>query len=321
MIDFMGEAGFAEEPSAEAIAQVVSDLRNGRRVESQNRFRTAPDSVVVDVTEIYRDLVRSGFPRREYRLYEEWPELVPPWKDCLLCWVNRAGNVLVARLELQQRPPGLSAAWDTPNVVDWGRVTWCVNVELWIGGRGDGEPIRPRGPVHMWRFALHEDGSPADLHWFEPGPGDLDWTDANDSPEGRRQAFTLPMVILMASLNFLNCRNVKAAEPQRPRPERRRLQKLGVQVQVIQVFAISRRSTAARSDSGENSGVPLHSVRGSFHHYGSKYVDAAHPNGRGLLFGRLEGKFYVPQHARGSTEHGERHSSYRLRAGSKAEAK
>jgi hypothetical protein len=42
----------------------------------------------------------------------------------------------------------------------------------------------------------------------------------------------------------------------------------------------------------------FHGVRGSYHRYGPEY-------GRGLLFGKYAGRFWVPPHVRGSREAGE----------------
>jgi hypothetical protein len=52
--------------------------------------------------------------------------------------------------------------------------------------------------------------------------------------------------------------------------------------------------------------VPLHSVRGHFAEYGT--------NGRGKLFGKYSGRYWIPAHARGSSEHGEVEQSYVMEA-------
>ena len=43
--------------------------------------------------------------------------------------------------------------------------------------------------------------------------------------------------------------------------------------------------------------MPLTSVRGHFREYGDAY-------GKGLLFGKHEGRFFIPSFARGELEHG-----------------
>jgi hypothetical protein len=52
--------------------------------------------------------------------------------------------------------------------------------------------------------------------------------------------------------------------------------------------------------------VPLTSVRGHFATYGQ--------DGRGLLFGKYAGRYWIPQHARGSAEHGVVAQEFRLEA-------
>lgn len=155
-----------------------------------------------------------------------------------------------------------------------------INTFLWIGGRSKATgPFPTSGPVHLWRTAVHEDGEPADLHWVHL------------VPEYPMERWDMAQLVFLGSLNFLNCRNIELVEPQRPRVETRRIARTGVTVQEINVFPVGRTTRTAAGD--PVGGTPVSPVRGHFSHYGPQY-------GRGLLFGKYAGKFWIPQHARGA---------------------
>jgi hypothetical protein len=306
--------------SAEEIAAVAADLRAGRAVNALPddpklygvaRAAAVRAGTVVDATAIYESL--ASHPRDIY-LYEDHPCIAPPWENALLCYLNEHGNVVAMALEateLRDRDP--EPQWKSDDLlgpsgeaveheVDWARVRWRLDVTVWIGGRsGDGRFIPTHGPRHLWRLAVYDGGEPADINWLvlqAPQPGDdtAVITSAHNS-------WGMALLVLLESLNFMGCRNVALVEPQRPRPERRRLARLGVSVHTINVFPVGRSTRSSGKPTGE--GVPLTSVVGHFSHYGSQY-------GRGLLFGRIAGKFWIPQHARGDASLGVSEADYRL---------
>jgi hypothetical protein len=115
----------------------------------------------------------------------------------------------------------------------------------------------------------------------------------------------LAQLVVLGDLNFLSCRNVDVAEPVRPRPERRRIARTGTRIHEI-IVRPAGSSTRSRGNTGIPVGaVPLTSVRGHFAHYGPDY-------GKGLLFGRHAGRFWIPAHIRGTAEVGEDIHTYRL---------
>lgn len=309
--------------SADAIASVVGDLERGRvrlvydpdenKPNGQRLAMAASDLwinhkfTVVDCTKIYNSLIEKDEP---VYLYEDHPSIVSPWPDAAYCYLNEHGNVIVMGTstrsyehsnEKKRHAMGelsdivrteSQTPWEPAQPVEWNRVKWISNTFIWVGGRSsESGPIPVSGPVHMWQYAVYEDGVPADLHWihiFERYPMEH-WNTAQ--------------LVLLGALNFLNCRNVSIETPQRPRPERRRIERTGVRVHEIMVTPTGRSS---RSASGEPLGMlPLTSVRGHFSHYGPKY-------GKGLLFGKHEGRYWVPQHARGDARWGEDEHSYVL---------
>lgn len=281
--------------SAEAIAAVVADIRRGR-VHQPAEFREITEKVVagvllaraqlpqpvVDATGIYRGL-RYRADSVGINLYSDFPSAVSPWPEALIAYVNRHGNVLV--MQVHSEPWSDDMRWSTPNPVDWGRVRWIVESSAWIGGHDQtGAACSTQGPVHVFHTAVYGDGEPADLRWIAL------------LKQHNEHVWEMPRAVLSATLNFMACSNIEIAEPKRTFPVRQRLRRFQVPVQTIVVRPPGRRSADA---AGQPDGRPMDeldtavtSVRGRFNHYGPRY-------GRGLLFGKLEGKFWIPAHARG----------------------
>lgn len=291
--------------SAEAIARVIGDLRaknvHPTRGADPRLLHMAlglanVSGPVVDATEIYRSLVARDDP---VDIYGDHPCIAPPWRDASVCYVNEHGNVIVMTLAVDDHlvltgKVGVDPEpWEAAEHTEWGRVRWTMHAFVWIGGRSKGRPSPTGGPAHLWQLAVYEDGAPGDLHWVHL------------MPEYPMERWDMAHLVLLGALNFCNCRNVELVEPRRPNAERKRILRTGVRVSEINVFPTGK---SVRSTSGERQGgTPLTSVRGHFACYGERY-------GRGLLFGKYAGRFWIPQHARGEREHGEIDHDYRLRA-------
>jgi hypothetical protein len=299
--------------SGEAIADVVADIKAGRwqapngerpdRVESLrwvNEHGRMDDAVVVDASTLYRTIQPSD---RVVDLYGDHQSIAPPWPAAFIGFENRFGNVLVSHMVADDAGDrGWSPMWETENHVDWDRVRWCIGLMVFVGGRSNstGRAIPVTGPVYVEQYAVYPDGSPADIHWMQVFDG---WD---------KSASEMHMRINLGVLNFLNCVNVGIAEPQRPRAERRRIERTGVRVSEIHVFPVGP-SASGGGRPLDGGGTALHSVRGHFANYGPRF-------GRGLLFGKHEGRFFRPQHARGAADNGEVEQSYVLHAEAESEA-
>jgi hypothetical protein len=293
--------------SAEPIAEVVADIRagrvdhpagfdaTGRRISKVYLERAQLPQPVVDCTAIYDSYISTD---KGVSLYDDHPSIVPPWTDSLLCWVNQYGNVTslqTHRSDWDGSTPSRED-WYTQNEVDWPRVRWIAEASIWVGGRsGDGRYMPTSGPCHLLRHAIHDDGSVADINWVAlmhkrglQGEG----YDLGDPHTGVWDTAT---VMVGAVLNFLGASNVEVAEPQRARPIRRRLARTGVAVQTIVVRPPGKRRAASAEARPIEAGEQVFSpVRGHWARYG---VD-----GRGLLFGRYSGKFWISAHVRGQDE-------------------
>lgn len=314
--------------STEAIATVIQDLRLGRNTarprsvtpefhQAALRLAAPEDAPVVNCTGIYQALN----DKPEIRIYEDFSCIAPPFDKALYVYVNEHGNVVVMSSQAQRvderedRSEPLWGADDTgwsdsdgfhqyddehepdENTAprpEWERVKWRIDTLLWAGGsEASGVRAPTTGPCHLWQFAVYENGEPADLHWTQI------------VPEYPMENWQIAHVVLLSSLNFLGCRNVEIVEQPQPRAERRRIERKGPRptIHTINVFPAGK---TTRSPKGAPlGGLPVTPVRGHFASYGEQY-------GRGKLFGKLEGRFWIPQHARGSADNGENRADYKL---------
>lgn len=303
--------------SAEAIARVVADLRAGRVQPASHlderylqvmhqALQLVDDPVVVDAQKLYEQQATKD----EVYLYEDHPCIAPPWDEAVIAYVNQHGNVYamfshVVEYDATETPwtdveriGTRSNELSVPRGVelhplDWDQVKWVCSTFVYIGGSSQGNPMATHGPVHWWSYAIAADGTPLDIHWVQVLPDvDMDvWNMAN--------------LVVLGTLNFMNCRNIELVEPTRSRHERRRIERAGVTVNELRVFPVGK--TARRKSAGEPlfADTPLSPVRGHFACYGPEY-------GRGLLFGKHAGRFWIPQHVRGAAEHGEIRHEYIL---------
>ena len=116
----------------------------------------------------------------------------------------------------------------------------------------------------------------------------------------------------MQTLAFMHCRNVELGEtspPVKVQAKRRRANRAPLVRYHTLHIDLPRRSSGGGGASPVG-GKSLHIVAGHFAHYGECCAD--HPP-RGLLFGRLQGVYWVPTHARGEAVIGETRTDYEVR--------
>lgn len=288
--------------SVDMIGRVVSDIRCGRVVAISPDVRvkaltdTAITTPVVNATAVYHSICEGGGP---IDIYEDHPCIAPPWDAGVICYLNDHGNVHAMTLSVSDRQRGDPIVeWETMNPVRWNEVRWVVGVAVYIGGMSYtlNCHVPTTGPLLVYAWAVYESGEPADIHW-------IDVTGLNDEVEDYNNC----MLTVLATLNFMNCRNVSLIDQATTlhRAEARRLARTGVQINVLNVYPAGVTRRGDKRD--EPLGVPLTSVRGHFASYGERY-------GRKMLFGKYEGRFWIPMHARGSRDHGENVNDYDLKA-------
>lgn len=305
--------------SAEAIARVVRDFRRGtvQVITSDGELDTSVgaiearwgagltagliDAEVVDVTAIYHAHQADA---GGWMIYDE-SVCRPPLVNALYAWADRIGGVhaghgMTVHRDHERFP---TLAWqptDVEHSIDWTAVEWVTSIAMWVGGYSQTlQAYKPTiGPIGIVMLAINADGRLQDVHWLRP-----DFVHVLDRIDGQEidlveQLQTYAAVVTRA-LTFLNCRNVLILEPHRPRPEARRIARTGVIVNEIHVTPIGsyskgkpKQGPVPLSTSG-----PLTPVRGHIAHYGCCGRD-------GLLFGKIRGEFWIPQHHRGSTDAG-----------------
>ena len=267
---------------------------------------------VVDVTKVQAEVKRDtdaapkqDDPSGRTKVLLTWDEISrgkvfsPPWETAIFAYSHHTlqrptgGLVMLRAVDLTTnthltRFPGLVEQVQAGSMfkdVEWGLVRWVLNATIYF--HDTGLPNLLCGPMVMWNIPVYEDGSAAAC----------DMRAAIDYPETG-----LDTLIMCHALNICNAANVTLAEPHRPRPVQRRIQRSGVRVTEIHVRSIKASQQSAKGVV-QDPGVPLTSVRGHFAEYGPKY-------GKGLLFGHIEGRFWRPQHIRGDAAYGEIEHAY-----------
>jgi hypothetical protein len=302
--------------SAEVIAKMVSDLRKGR-------FSKAVPTAAQDeeaAWEVINDVARTGqatamvatevidatamvteveaFVTRMQKAQgggvasvgnveaTSGLTLAPPWEMAVIGYDHNDTAGVITMYSGKYDHANTSKWWDTEEdgdgnkvTVEWERVGWVIMAALFTNEGPNGSLY---GPTEFWRIAVYEDGAGAYV-WCK-----------GVAPQNH---YAYDMMILLNTLNICNASNVYLDEPVRQRAERRRVERTGVRVTEIHV-----RSTKGYKRSNGKAvvlqpGTPLTSVRGHMAEYGPKY-------GKGLLFGRIEGKFWIPQHVRGTEDCG-----------------
>lgn len=288
--------------SAEAIARVVRDLRDGRfaipdaeldkTVRREALPTVASRAPVIDATAIYHQLT-SG-PGVD--LYEAF-EIHPVWPIHVVGYQNGWGNVMLVVGLIDASEVAFAdgkGRWESQNEIAWADVKHILSGWVFFGGLGGGHPVRTTGPISQLDVAVYEGGKVADIHW----------TQIMHGPEVKHDLWENQMLIWLQTITLAGCTNVELVEPDRPRSQRRRLERTGVTPQEIVIRRISRTTRGERRPpSGEE--VPQSFVRGHFARYGPEY-------GRELLFGKYAGRFWIPAHARGSIERQQRDIDYKV---------
>lgn len=156
--------------TAEPIAAVVADLRAHRThhpaatdeagiiYSLKAAQRAAAPQPVVDCTAVFR----ATMGRDSVALYEDFPEITPPWDEALLCYVNTFGNVIVLQVH---RQPIAAGSWAAVRALVDDRVTPRLRAEI--------EDVLAQRREHTPRY--------------DPAETRRDWTDADWAAEFARQ--------------------------------------------------------------------------------------------------------------------------------------
>lgn len=116
--------------------------------------------------------------------------------------------------------------------------------------------------------------------------------------------------LVMNTLAYLSCKNVSlAARDNEPAAVRRAIKRHGGNAESYRYHVLIVRPPGAKSDApAEEIGVmPRHICRGHFSEYGPDF-------GKGLLFGKYAGRFYIPPHMKGDRKNGIVEKDYEIRS-------
>lgn len=277
------------------LARITADVKAGRvqRV-MRNRFvhqqvmgliDLAGNGPLVDATFIYD----TYLARDAVAIYEDHPDIRPPWSTAWVGYQNEHGNSLVSLVVATDWEDGFE--WESEHDNSFDGARWRYHVWTFIGGHGsDGSRLATSGPVTMTRVAVHEDGHPLEIGWV-----DL-------LGNGRAEEWDWSRWTMLGVYTLLNCRNVEIVESALPRALRRREERYGVRSHTVVISLSGQQSSSTSQPDGGAALIPLSTVRGHPAHYGNCCPSLHEP--KGLLFGKLEGKIWVPQYARGSEEVG-----------------
>lgn len=117
---------------------------------------------------------------------------------------------------------------------------------------------------------------------------------------------------IIVALDIANCRNIGVMPTKFPRPAQRRIQRIAAELTIGTLVVMPTNYRPGTVPTVETGAVPLTSIRGHFAHYGDCCPGGHEP--RGLYFGKGSGRYWIPQHARGTLDAGERINRYEVRS-------
>lgn len=247
-----------------------------------------------DVVPVFKidNVATYAYEHFEVRGMDSFPTLVPPFPEFWMEYTVPAGEIAGSQTAM------LFSARDA----DEPGVRWWVDMVSFSYF-----PEKPGvilGPSLFLTFGVAADGRLCrDLLNYRPA--DL----AHDHPKAKaltawRDHMGWLFVPFLLGLSFLNCKNVVVTEEAgryANRQDRRAAERRDDPPLVkYRTLHIEPMKTVLKTEGGiEQNGLKkaLHICRGHFAEYGDDY-------GKGKLFGKYEGRFFIPAHVRGSAEQG-----------------
>jgi hypothetical protein len=314
--------------------EVVSDRRSIIEVHTGYVHRFISTMPIIAVDNAYRYVKAPEFTTTNQYLYD-LPSIAPPFPALWAEWMQDNGKPVGVMATIEEGPfnvdglpewgetyennlrwlkrpssASISAAipflpgdkhsrWISNNLdrEGWKRVRWLWQLDFY---QGDGAKV-VMGPLFTLLVATNERGKLIDLTFtaFSELGADQNW-----------------LITFLQAMAFLHCRNVNLAKIAPSAALSKKHRKKGKIAQdllsyhVIEIEPFGRNQSASTGGFSDRSASRLHIARGSFHHYGNCCPDDHPP--KGLLFGKHEGVYWVPQHLRGDPERGTVISDYEI---------
>jgi hypothetical protein len=159
-------------------------------------------------------------------------------------------------------------------------------------------------PPVRWFMAVDERGIVPAL----PGGGRAFWIIDNLDPAQVLVASISFFYVPLLALTFLHCKNVEVIKP--PPPSKKRLprkRKFETRYHRLKIEAIGQKREGEVGSRKTGIEQGLHIVRGHFREYGEEF-------GKGKLFGKYSGRYWVAAHMSGSLESGVVTKDYEIEA-------
>jgi hypothetical protein len=248
---------------ADRVAWTEFGLRHKERKDSF--IKQVAGSPVIDATAVYDEIINTD----SIDVYGDH-EIHPVWPSAVIAYENTAKNVIV----LSTYHFTKFERWETVNEVDWSKATGVLSALIFAGNLTGTKVV---GPIATLQAAHDVDGGILDVHWSHEN---------GITPDHFQNA----MLVFLRTYTLAACTNVMLTEPARERAQRRRIERTGVTVSTIAIRPMSKTTRTSPNPPSGPSGTPTSYVRGHFAKYGAQY-------GRGLLFGKYEGRFWHPARA------------------------
>lgn len=306
--------------SAEKIARMIAALESGMAIDTKKKSRFSIGKIenVIDATDF---AVAHGATVE--RSPSELEDLRLPFEETIIAvdmpMVIHQGEIDPNRHDkdwenftLSNRDLTYMAICMMIDVPDGGKL---LNIANLVGfhapsGLDTTNKYRVMGPTAVFGVPINDDGSPQEEYYEDThiaNLSDLD-TPKVDSDLNRRVE-RLMFKLAMEVINMANCANIEIVEPSRPRAERRRMQRVTkTAITHLMIRSKGYRSNKQRVVQQSDDMIPLHTVRGHVRHYGDCCPGRHEP--RGLLFGKISAKVWVPSYAVGNTTAGIREHTY-----------
>lgn len=269
-----------------------------------------------------RNLLRSQLPvivadnvsvwmgKRDFNVYQFAP-VAPPFnsfwmewrpryeggdeKPAVLHW-DRVGALVAtappATHDMIRRKP-----WRN---VDHNAVEWYLDVCLYAEDRRSG----PIGPIVWWTIAVDKLGRNLETLTTIP-----DVEGSNIVVDQSGSGYDPYLLVPLQTIMFMHCKNVTTEQVEiAEKVDRKYRKRTGQRLLRYRMIKISPLKEKVRHASGEpSSGTGIapsvHIVPGHFAYYGMTNPLTGKDNA-GLLFGKYQGQFWIPDHVRGNAEHG-----------------
>lgn len=244
-------------------------------------------------------------------LYKDFPCVMAPWDEFWMEYraMSATNNprAVGGYFTVQETSMDKPCSGDYFNTVDWveeqTRPNTAQFVDLSIYFLQTDDSIA--GPMGVFHLAIDKQGNLLEIAYNLPPM--YKYGELINVPEF--MAYTLAP--FLQALSFMHCKNV-VLETTVPNPKlsKKHAKRNGGQpllkYHTIGIETMGQTIRRLKGQGGTGEPVSLHIVPGHFAHYGSEY-------GRGKLFGKYEGRFWIPSHVRGNASVGEVKTDYEVR--------